>query len=139
MHADPAIDAEDGSYRRVHVDVRRAVERVEEDGVLTHWILGWNRYDVIIFFRAHHTDSAGVLQAILQRLVGENVQLLLLLTLDVLNAGRAQNVHQAGTADRRGDDLGRQADVVQEVLQLARCLRVAVFLVEDEALDGGDV
>src|SRR5918994_3031616 len=102
MHADPAVDAEDGSYRRVHVDIRRAVERVEEDGVLTHWILGWNRYDVIVLFRAHHTNSAGVLQAVLQRLVGENVQLLLLLALDVLNAGRAENVHQAGTADRRG-------------------------------------
>ena len=50
----------------------------------------------------------------------------------------AQDVDQARPPDRRGDDLGREGDVVEQIGQLPRGLGVAVFLVEDEPLDGGD-
>ena len=51
---------------------------------------------------------------------------------------RAQDVDQAGAPDRGRDDLGRERDVVQQIGQLPRGLGVAVFLVEDEPLDGRD-
>ena len=88
--------------------------------------------------RAHHADPAGVVEAVLDGLVGDDVELLLLLALDVPVAGRAQDVDQAGAPDRRRDDLGGERDVVEQVGELARRLGIAVLLVEDEALDGGD-
>jgi hypothetical protein len=80
-----------------------------------------------------------VFQAVLQSLIRENVQLLLFLALNVLNARGPENVHQACAPDGGSDDLGCQADVIQKVGQLPRRLRIAVFLIEDEPLDGGDV
>ena len=101
-------------------------------------VFGRDRDDVFVFLATHHADPAGVLQAVLDRLVGEHVELLLLLALHVLGALLAQDVDQAGPPDGRGDDLGRQGDVVEQIGQLPRGLGVAVLLVEDEALDGRD-
>jgi hypothetical protein len=76
-----------------------------------------------------------VLEAVLDRLVGEHIELLLLLSLHVLIASSTEDVDQARTPDRGRDDLARQGDIVKQVRQLAGCLRVAVFLVEDKAFD----
>ena len=138
VHAYPAVDAEDGADRGVDVDVGGAVERIEEDGVLADWVFGGNRDDVLVFLRTHYADPPGVLQAVLDGLVGEDIELLLLLALHVQDAGGAKDVDQAGAADCGGDDLGRERDVVEQIGQLPRRLGVAVLLIENEALDGGD-
>ena len=89
-------------------------------------VLGRDRDDVLVFLRPHHADPAGVVEALLDGLVGEHVELLLLLALDVPAPARAEDVDQPGAADRRRDDLGGQRDVVEQVGQLARRLGVAV-------------
>jgi hypothetical protein len=79
-----------------------------------------------------------VLQAVLDRLVGKKIELLLLLALYVLGAYRPQNIDQAGPADGGRDDLGGQRNVVEQVGQLARRFGIAVFLIQDEAFNRGD-
>ena len=136
FHAHPAIDAEDGADRGVDVDVGGAVEGIEEHGVLADGVFGRDRDDLFVFFRAHHAHPAGVIEAVLDRLVGDDVELLLVFALHVLGAGGAEDVDQARPPDRRGDDLRRKGDVVEQVRQLAGGLGIAVFLIEDEPLDG---
>jgi len=78
-----------------------------------------------------------VLERVLDRLVGVEVELLLDLALDVLRVGAAEDVDEPGPPDGGGDDLGRERDVVQEVGELARGFRVLALLLEDEPFDGG--
>ena len=101
-------------------------------------VVGRDRNDVLVLLAAHDADPAGVLETVLDGLVGEHVELLLLFALDVAAALRAQDVDQAGAADRGRDDLGGERDVVQQIRQLARRLGVSIFLVENEPLDGRD-
>ena len=138
LHAQPPVNAEDRADRGIDVDVGRAVEGIEEDRVFADGAFGRDRDDVFVFLRSHDAHPTGVFQAILDRLVRQHVQLLLLLALHVLGALLPQDVDQPGSPDRRGDDLGRQRDVVQQIGQLPGGLGVLVFLIENEPLDGRD-
>ena len=132
------MDAEDRADRGIDVDVGGAVEWIEEDRVLADGGFGRDRDDVFVFFGPHHAHPAGVLQTVLDRLVRQHVQLLLLLALHVLGTLLAEDVDKTRPPNGRGDDLGRERDVVEEIGQLPRRLGVAVFLIENEPLDGGD-
>jgi hypothetical protein len=72
------------------------------------------------------------------RLVGEDVELLLHLPLNVLVVGRAENVDEAGAANLARDHLRREREVVQDSRQLPGGLRVLPLLLDDEALDRDD-
>jgi hypothetical protein len=79
-----------------------------------------------------------MLQAILDGLIGKDVELLLLLTLNVDAASGAKNVDQAGPADCRGDNLGCESNVIEQVGKFPRGFGVAVLLVENKTFDGRD-
>ena len=93
---------------------------------------------VLVLLRGHDADPPGVVQRVLHGLVGEDVELLLLLALHVVAPGAAEDVDQAGAPDAGRDDLGGERDVVEQVGELPGGLGVLVLLVEDEPLDGGD-
>jgi hypothetical protein len=71
-------------------------------------------------------------------LVGDDVQFFLNFALDVHAVRRAKDVGESGAADLVGDHLGRQRHVIEDAGELARCLRVELFLLDDEPLDGND-
>ena len=136
--AHPPVDAEDRPDRGVDVDVGGAVERIEEDHVLAGAVLRGNRDHLLVFFRPHHADPAGELEGLLDRFIGEDVELLLLLALHVSVLRRAQDVHQPRPANGRRDQLGGEGDVVEQAGELARGIGEVPLLVQDESLDGGD-
>jgi hypothetical protein len=79
----PAEDGEDGSDADVDVDVGRAVEGVEDDDVLT----GFGAIDgdgLFIFFADEHGDAFAAAEAMEERLVGKDIELLLGFALDVV-------------------------------------------------------
>ena len=78
-----------------------------------------------------------MLQAVLDDLVGEDIQLLLVFPLDISMTRPSQNIDQAGPPDRGRDNLGRERDVVEEIGQLPGRFRVAILLIQDEPLDRG--
>jgi hypothetical protein len=49
MDANPAIDAEDGTHRRVDVDVGGAIKRIEQDCVFAGRVFRRDRDDILIF------------------------------------------------------------------------------------------
>ena len=95
-----AEDREDGADADVDVDVAGAVERVEDDDVLA--VLrgrAATTIGLVVLLGGHDGDVAAAAQAVQQRLVGEHVELLHGFALDVLLAGGAEDVGQAGAAD----------------------------------------
>jgi hypothetical protein len=91
-----------------------------------------HRNDVLVLLRRHHGELAGRPEHAIDRLVGEAVELLHLLAVDVLAAGVAEDVHQAGTHDLAVDQLGRQLDVVQQVGELTGGAGMQALLLEHE-------
>ena len=79
-----------------------------------------------------------MLDAVAHRLVGEHIQFLLHLALDIDRAEFAEDVGEAGAPHLAGDDLGGEAEVVQQVRQLPRGLGVEPFLLHDEAFNRDD-
>ena len=119
-----AQDRKDRADADVHVDVARAVERIEDDDVLAVLAVALDDDRLLVLLRSHDRHVAAVAQAVQQRLVGEHVELLHRLALHVLLAGRAEDVDQPGPADLRGDDLGGQRDAGQQPGELAAGLRM---------------
>src|SRR5207244_12121510 len=67
--------------------------------------------------------------------LGEHVELLLHLALDVDRAEFAEDIGEPGAPYLTGDDLGGEAQIVEQVRQLARGLRVEPLLLHDEPLN----
>ena len=138
LHAHPAVDAEDGADRGIDVDVGGAVER-DRTGPRTcrpGYSGGTGMMSSSSSEPITHTRPVWLRQFLMVSLaMTSSFCCSSPCTLRLL--GAAEDVHQAGAPDRRGDDLRRERDVVQQIGQLARRLRIAVLLVEDEPLDGG--
>jgi hypothetical protein len=94
----PAIDAEDGADGTVDIDVRRAIEGIVQHRVLPSRILIRDRDDLFVLLRRHHADSPGVIERVGHGLIGEDVELLLFLVLDIGGPSTAQDVHEARPA-----------------------------------------
>ena len=79
-------DGEDRAHRHVDVDVRRAVERIEEEAVLAALEAVGDRDDPGLLLRRHGAQPAAVVHRLDDRVVGEDVELLLDLALHVRRA-----------------------------------------------------
>jgi hypothetical protein len=79
-----------------------------------------------------------VLDAVTYRLVREYVQLLLLLALDVDLAELAEDVGQARPAHLARNDFRGETEIVEQIGQLTRGLRVQALLLHDVALNCDD-
>ena len=135
---DLADNREDRPDRHVHVDVRGAIERVEQQDVLPALERLGNRDDVRLFLGRHGAKPPAMVHRLDDRLVGEDVELLLLLALDVVRIRGAEDVDQTGPADLVGDHLRGERDVVEDAGQLAGGLRVQPLLLDDVPVDRDD-
>jgi len=76
-----------------------------------------------------------VVQGLDDHVIGEHVQFLLDLALDIFVFGGADYVRQTGHADLVGDHLRRKRYVIKQPGQLAGRLGVQMFLLDDVPLD----
>jgi hypothetical protein len=99
-------DAEDGSDRAADIEVRRAVERIEQHAVLALLRIVIAQDDgLFILFRGDDRDTFATAQRTQQDLVGDHVQLLLLFALHVLIADRTEHIVEPGTTHVRRNHL----------------------------------
>ena len=131
-------DGEDRADRHVDVDVRRAVERIEQQAVLAALEVLGNLDDARLFLGRHGAQPAAVVHRLDDDLVGEHVELLLHLALHVLVVGGAEDVGEPRAADLVGDHLGGERQVVQDARELTRRFRVVALFLDDETLDRDD-
>jgi hypothetical protein len=75
-----AVHGEDRAGRDIHVDVGRSVERVMQQDIAPDRRVGRHEDGILVFFRRHHAEAAGVLDGAVDGIPGEHVQLVLLLT-----------------------------------------------------------
>ena len=75
---------EDRPDRNVDVDVGRSVERIEKQAVLATAEVGRNVDDPRLLLRSQGAQPAAMIDCLDDDLVGQNIQLLLRLALDVL-------------------------------------------------------
>jgi hypothetical protein len=131
---DPAVDAEDGAEA-----VESMLEEPSGSNRTTYaGVFGRDRDRRVVFLGGHHTNAPGVVERVLERLIGEDVEFLLLLALHVDGAHGAEDVDQAGPPGGGGDDLGSQRNVIEQVGEFPGRLRVLLLLVDDEPFDGRD-
>ena len=108
------MDGEDRAHADIGVDVRRAVERVEGDGVLGDGASVGDRHGVDEFLRRHDAEVAQLAERGHEDLVGEVVQLADLFALHVRLACQAQDIDQSRLPHLARDDLRGQSDLVQD-------------------------
>ena len=122
----PAKDnagGENGADAHAHVDVRRAVQRIEEDDVVPVGFVFGHEEGFGHFFGTDGADRARTLHSVNERIVGEGVKLLHLFALHIDGTGRAQNIHQTSLVDVSGNNLGRKNKVVHQRGELSRRVR----------------
>ncbi len=140
--SDSAMHGKDRPNRRVDIDIARAIERIELKDVLALGVLRRDGDRLFHLFAAEHADMTALLNAIDDRVVGEDVELLNFFSLNVHFAGEAENVHEAGLAHLRADDLRCERDLMEKPSEISRCiLRLSLtgkqMLFESLAVVGG--
>jgi hypothetical protein len=129
------VDCEYGTDRDVGVDVRRAIQRIEHEyiGVLFGRV-GRQAHDLLFLLGRHPGHRRQPLQGVHHHFLGQDVQLLLLLALNVHRTPGTQYVHQAGSLHLGLYDLGCHPDASEYVGEKSPALRVQVLLIGDETL-----
>ena len=92
-----------------------------------------------MFLRCHHRHPPGMVIHIEQGRIGELVQLLHLLPLDVGAAGASQDLGQPGPVGLAGNDLPGQRDVIQQIGQRPGRLREGALFFQNVSLDRDDL
>ena len=116
----PFQNRERRAHRDIHVDVRRAIERIEHDGVFGLVRGMRNRDRVLVFLGGENADALAITERVAEHVVGVHVEFLLDLSLDVRRAVFAKDVGQARAADPRRNHLRGQGDARQEPREFAR-------------------
>ena len=132
-----AIDREDGADADVDVDVRGAVERVEEQHVVAGVVFG-RHDDAVVLLGAHQGEATVLANGADDLFVGEQVELLDLLALHVGRSGQAEDVHQPRPHDFAPDEFGREGDIVQQIGHFVVDFGIEFLLLEKMAFDGGE-
>ena len=139
-----AADAPHGEDRAdgaVDVEVRGAVERVDEDDVLPRrgrdgLVLGEAGREVHLL-GDDGRDELPVGEGLEEDVVREGVELLLLLALDVRPAGGTEDLGEARAGEDARDPLPRERELREEGGELAGRLRVAALGLEEVAVEAG--
>ena len=126
-----AEDREDRADADRDVEVRRAVERIEDHAVLSALAAAAENRRLLVLLRGDDGDGAAVAEARHQDVVGDDVELLLRLAVDVGAAVVAEHVFDPGVAHLGGDRLGGERDRREDPRQVARGGGIAGFFVED--------
>ena len=135
---DLLVHREDGANGHVDVDVRRSIEGIEQQHILAGAESLGNVDDVRLLFGRHGTQPATMIECLDDDFVGNHVELLLHLPLDVHVAGRAENVRESGTSHFVRDHLAGERHVIEDTGQFAGGLGEHAFLLDDETFDRDD-
>jgi hypothetical protein len=108
------MNGKDGADADVHVDIRRAVERIEHQHVFAVGIAVRDGDQVGMFFGDQGGQSTVVDRDSLNGLIGDQVNLHDLFALHVGLPGVSQDLDQAGARHLIGDDFASQGQVVQQ-------------------------
>ncbi len=106
------LNGEDRADRHVHVDVRGAVQRIENQDILPLRKLLRNRQNVLGFLGDHATKGSGMIQGPEDHVLSIQVELLDTFALDVGITRASQDVHDTGLVHFPRDNLGSQGDRV---------------------------
>ena len=109
-----AVDAEDGTDVDVDVYVGGTVQGVEDDDVLALLDGAIEEDGAFVFLADEGSDGAAGAERVNDGLVGEDVQLLLLLALNVFCAEGSVGLAEAGGADFGFDALGGEGEAAHE-------------------------
>src|SRR6185437_14302215 len=132
-----AQDREDAPDRDVHVDVGRAIQRIEQQQVAAARKVRRDRIGLRHLLRHQPRELSSPLVGAQENLVGQQVQFLLRLPLRVLRAGRAQRIVEGALADQRGDALAGQANIVHQGREAAACGIATPLLLDQKACQRG--
>ena len=130
-----AQDAEDRANRNVHVDVAGAIQRIGDDQVPTRCV-GKDDRVLELFARDSGAVSAAS-QDGEQGFVRDDVELLDALTLNVRLPGPTEDVGETRASHAPGDQLGGQADLVEERREHARRAGHLEHALQNERLERG--
>ncbi|SAI95960.1 Uncharacterised protein [Enterobacter cloacae] len=128
---DATVDGENGTDRNVNVDVGGAVQRIHQNNVFR--VFTPFEYDnLIFFFRGDTRNDVARAQCSFQFFIGEQVEFLLNLTLNVLGTAGTQDIDQTGLVDIAVDDLSAQLYCRQQSSELTRSMRELVLLLDNK-------
>ncbi|MNS65050.1 hypothetical protein D3C72_981990 [compost metagenome] len=128
---------EDRADRHVHVDIRRAVERIEQQQVLTLRVAVRDLVERVHFLRGHRRQVAAPLVGVEQHFIGDDVQLLLGLALHIAGAGRAEHAREGALAHGVGNGLAGARHHLDQQPEL-RLDRVVLALLLDQVAGEAD-
>ncbi len=130
-----AVHREDGPHRHVHVDIGRAVERVEQDDVPPD-VPGArrDRDDLVGLFRDDQAGLATEPESLDELGVGDGVELLLDLALDVRLTRVTEHVEEPGAPDVAVYHLRGEGQIADEPGKRPGRDGDAILLLEDELL-----
>ncbi|CAO3308207.1 conserved hypothetical protein [Pseudomonas sp. P14-2025] len=107
-------DGEDRPYRDIHIGIGGAIQRIEQQQVLTSWIHVRNSVDPLHFLRGHSSQKATPLNRINQHFIGENIQFLLNLALHIFAVSRAQYTDQVALIGTVANPLAGYGDETEQ-------------------------
>jgi hypothetical protein len=110
------------------VDVGRAVERIEQQQETAARVVAGDRADLLDLLGGHRRQVAAPLVGLDQDVVGDDVQLLLGLALDVVAARLAEHAGQGALRDVDGDRLDRAGDDLHQEAQIGVHQPLALLL-----------
>ena len=136
---DAPHNAEDGADADVHVDVGGPVQRVDQHDVLAGpaFTLVAATHVTVAFLRADAAHALPGREDAHECVVGEDVEFLLLLVLNVGGPGSPEDVGQPGPVDLLVHDFRRHPDVGEQTRELARHKREFRLPVHDELAKSG--
>ncbi len=129
-------DGKDGANGNVDVDVGRAVQRIEEKKKAAFGIVRGNRLDGVHLFRGHGGQMPAPFVRLNENFVGDDVELLLGLTLDVVGAGFSEHPREGAFGNIDADGLDGPGDYFDEQAQVRRDQAGTLLL--DQKLGEGD-
>ena len=131
-------DREGGSHTHAHVDVRRSIEGIEDDGVLGIGGGVLNGDGGFVLFGGENADVFAHTQVVVQHVVGVDVEFLLDFPLHVHGPMLAENVAETGTLDLGLDHLGGQRNPREQPREFARGSGKLALILQDVLLNGDD-
>lgn len=94
------VNTKDGSDRDTAINVGGSIEGIKDDAVLA-LVLGLDHNGLLVFLGDHDSDLVGGSERVHKDLVGNNIQLLLLLALDVGRVGKTSPVRERKQEKKR--------------------------------------
>ncbi len=128
-------DGENRADVDIRVDVAGAVERIEQNDVSAFVAGIRDHMRFFVFLRDQQADVAAITEAAHQRAVGDLVQLLHFLALDIHFARGAHDVRQAAARNLRGDDFAGEGDAGEQPAKLRGRVRIAPFAFQKMTFD----